>query len=56
MQFLVAGQYSGDKVVAVSGTVVDAGISGADQMAGSIFRQIVMIGKVGTRFFCQRFA
>ena len=56
VQLLVSRQHSGREVVAVDGTIVDAGITGVDQMAGPIFGQAVMIGKVGTRSFCQRFA
>ena len=56
VQHLVTGQYCGDKVVTVNGTVVNVGITSVDQMAGAIFGQTVMIGKVGTHSFCQRFA
>ena len=56
VQRLVTGQHCGDKVVTVDGAIVDAGITGVDQMAGAIFGQTVTTEVVGTRSFCQRFA
>ena len=56
VQRLVTGQHGGHEEIAVNGTIGDAGITGVDQMAAPIFGQAVTIGKVGTRFFCQRFA
>lgn len=56
MQLLFAGKHGGHEVIAVDGSIVDAWKTGVDQMAGAIFGQTVMIGKVGTCSFCQHFA